>query len=313
MIDFRYHLVSLIAVLLALSIGIILGTGLFGDRFLKNLEGQVESLAERTREKQAFILEQKREIAQLREVEQALEAHVVGDRLIGREFVLLQFDGTDAALADGMREELESAGGEIVSTITFTDRLALADDIAFDQLALTMRSSAATPDELLEESAQELGSELAAAAAPAGEVPRQRSASETLEAVLADLEETGFVATEGAEEPVVAGSDFLILAGGDEAPGADVRGFTLALGNALTERGARVIAAETVESAWDVVAAIRDDATVRDAVTTVDHADTLTGRMAVVLALDGTVDGPAGHYGTDDGATELIPQPPPQS
>lgn len=46
MIDFRYHLVSLVAVFLALAVGIILGAGPLADPIGDTLTGQVDKLRE---------------------------------------------------------------------------------------------------------------------------------------------------------------------------------------------------------------------------------------------------------------------------
>ena len=44
MIDFRYHLVSLIAVFLAVALGIIIGTTALNEPLQANIEGQVTEL-----------------------------------------------------------------------------------------------------------------------------------------------------------------------------------------------------------------------------------------------------------------------------
>ena len=44
MIDFRYHLVSLISVFLALAVGIVLGAGPLRESLGDQLAGQVEQL-----------------------------------------------------------------------------------------------------------------------------------------------------------------------------------------------------------------------------------------------------------------------------
>ena len=46
MIDFRYHLVSLIAVFLAVALGIVIGTTALNGGLLDNLQGQVGALQE---------------------------------------------------------------------------------------------------------------------------------------------------------------------------------------------------------------------------------------------------------------------------
>ena len=54
MIDFRYHIVSLIAVFLALAVGVVLGAGPLGGTFGEQLTAQVETLRQ---EKEALRIE----------------------------------------------------------------------------------------------------------------------------------------------------------------------------------------------------------------------------------------------------------------
>ena len=44
MIDFRYHLVSLIAVFLAVALGIVIGTTALNEPILADIENQVTAL-----------------------------------------------------------------------------------------------------------------------------------------------------------------------------------------------------------------------------------------------------------------------------
>ena len=55
MIDFRYHLVSLVAVFLALALGVLLGTTQLNGAVLDDLRGQVRGLAEDKRDLQADL------------------------------------------------------------------------------------------------------------------------------------------------------------------------------------------------------------------------------------------------------------------
>ena len=50
MIDFRYHLVSLIAVFLAIALGIVIGTTQLNGKVLDDLRGQVSSLEQDKRD-----------------------------------------------------------------------------------------------------------------------------------------------------------------------------------------------------------------------------------------------------------------------
>ena len=72
------------------------------------------------------------------------------------------------------------------------------------------------------------------------------------------------------------------------------------------------MAAETAESSWGVVADVRAEGDARSEVSTVDQADTIAGRIAVVLGLAREIDGITGHYGADEDASDgVIPEPSP--
>jgi hypothetical protein len=57
------------------------------------------------------------------------------------------------------------------------------------------------------------------------------------------------------------------------------------------------------------VGRVRDESPLRERISTVDDLELFAGRAAVVLALHGTSDGTAGHYGIGDGADALLPTP----
>ena len=96
MIDFRYHLVSLIAVFLAVALGIVIGTTqLNGPILTDNLQGQVTALQEdkRSLEDQTQALQ-----TQLDDVgvfEEAIGPTLVEDTLAGRSVVFVVAGGQD--------------------------------------------------------------------------------------------------------------------------------------------------------------------------------------------------------------------------
>ncbi|HZB78913.1 MAG TPA: copper transporter, partial [Actinomycetota bacterium] len=57
MIDFRYHLISIIAVFLALGIGILMGSLVLGENLVDQLERDLAGIERRNDELQAAIEE----------------------------------------------------------------------------------------------------------------------------------------------------------------------------------------------------------------------------------------------------------------
>lgn len=312
MIDFRYHLISLIAVFLALGLGILMGSVVLSEKYVQRLERRVEDLAgslDASRE-EVSVLEQR--VDGLQEFARESEPLLVGDVLAGEEIVAFVLDGTDPPVVDGLSDSIEAAGGTLVSTISTTDRFELQDQPERDQLALILGSSAALGADLREEAATQLG-DRAAAAASAGISARTTGPARRLIMLLEDLQEEEFLGVSTREEmPIPSGASFLLVGGSTSEPPAGAVNFGLDLAAALTGRGRAVLVAAPSSSAWQLVDTMRDDPA-GVSVATVDHADTVPGRIAAMLGLQMAIDGVYDHYGTDPGATSILPPPTPDS
>ncbi len=159
-----------------------------------------------------------------------------------------------------------------------------------------------------------MGERAAAAAADVSNRP-QSDAQQRLGSLLRDLQEADFVAVDASSEVtrVPPGSLFLVLGGSEDRRPFDVADLSLSLVSAMSERGAPVLAAEPLFSDWGLVSAIRDDGQASSRVSTVDQAETVEGRIAIVLGLRRQLEGTTDHYGVTDGATRIIPEPPPRN
>lgn len=314
MIDFRYHVISLVAVLLALGVGVLMGTLAIGDNVVKDLRDRVKAVRD----------ENDRRLAEVRRLEQRLEASqafalAVQPRLTdgvleGRPVVMLELPGTDGELTDAVRGAVEEAEGEVASTIVFGDKLALPGEAEREQLALILRSISSENADLIARTGAILGRRMALAAEEAaGEEPGPATdASQRLNDLLAELEDADFVGVdrEDGKDAVPASALFLLIGGSTDKPLFDAPALVTQLALALGQEGRGVVAAEALDSTWDLTGALRDGETA-EVVWTVDQASTIPGRIAVVLAIDRSLERPAQHYGVEPGATGVIPEPTP--
>jgi hypothetical protein len=311
MIDFRYHLISLIAVILALALGILAGSGFLGGPLLEQLQSQVTDFRGEARDLRAEISEQDVKLDQSEEFARAAEPFMTRGQLAGDEIVLFQFEGTDGRLIDGVTQALADAGAQIITQITLTKKLSLGSAPVQDELSLITGSLTGNESELLEETATMLGERAAASAAEGTPAASPNSsAAQRFDSFLGDLETSEFV---GADVPVdarsvPAGAEFLVIGGSGDRPPFEMLGFVSALAEALTERGAPTIFVESSLSEWGVVQAVRADIEARARTATVDNGETTIGRIAVVLGLDEAGEGNFGHYGTRTDTT-VIPVP----
>lgn len=312
MIDFRYHLISIVAVLLALSIGIVMGTGVLGGPLLEDLKDRVEEVRARNADLSSEIDALQAKIGDQQRFAESAQEFLLPGTLDEEQVVVVEFEGVGGGLVDEVRAEVEDAGGEIASTISISKNLALEDQTDRERLALALGSSSADPADLRRETAVEFGRR---ASLVAGSENPTAASRVHLESLVEALGEAGFISVSRATDEITipAGASFLILGGGEALPQFEPDGFTVTLSTQLARSNGGVLAAETEDSTWGLVSAIKDDSAARDSVATVSGANTVEGRIAVVLGLDDAIQGFPGHYGLGEGADQPLPDPTPRS
>jgi hypothetical protein len=314
-IDFRYHLISIIAVLLALGIGIFAGSGFLGGPILDDLEHRLSSLERKNDDYKATNQDLRSELDRADDFARAVEPMLVGGSLDGERVVFFEFEGTDSGVVDELVDEVERAGGVTASRILLRDKLALEQQTDLEQLALIVESPDSRPREVRRETAQDLGIAVAAAGSFAGGEPRGvASAVETVRALFDQMDRAGFISIDQLDgnEAVPPGTNFVIVGGGTEPAPYEVATFATELGRVIAHRGNGVIVAEPRASVWGLATGVREDDGATDEVATSDSADTIEGRIATVLGLAAARRGEVGDYGTGPGASALLPTPPPR-
>jgi hypothetical protein len=311
MVDFRYLLITVVAIFLALTIGILVGSGFLGEPLREDLEGRVETVSDRNRELTEEINRLEAVVGQGDRFAQAIEPHTIDDVLQGQQVVLFTFDDADGSVLEEQTTALGEASADLVSTVTITQKFELASPEDAEQLRLIIGSSATDDEALVQAAARTLGGSAAAAAqevpAQAEEVATAPGTEETLE----ELERAGFITvdTEAEEEPIPPGALFLVTGGSTDRPAFDVASFATTLATNLAARDAEVVVTEPTDSVWGLVSSVRQDGEAGAFVSTVDDAETVQGRIAMVLALGRSSEEPAGHYGVEAGADAVIPEP----
>lgn len=309
MIDFRYHLISLVAVILALALGILAGSGFLGGPFLERLQREVDRAEERNRELGQVITAQDELLAQQEAFARASAPLLVRGKLVGEEIVLMEIADSDDGLGEETRRVLLEAGAEIVSEVIFLPKLAMSSDPSVDELSLITGSFGNDPDAILEEAAALVGERAATAAADEGPTsPPSSGADQRFTSLLGELEEAGFVNSVLPEEgpSVPTDASFVVVGGSQDRAPFQTNRFVSALSAALAGRGAAAMVVEPSRSTWGLVTAVVRDVEARAAVATVDNGETTVGQIAVVLGLDEATNGTIGHFGTEPGAA-IIP------
>jgi hypothetical protein len=293
MVSFRFHLVSLVAVFLALGLGVLAGTTVINRTLVRRLEADTARFG-----READRLD--RQVDALRAFRDAVTGHLVDDRLAGTEVVLVTQEGTDEGAIAASRRALEGAGADMLGLLTVSGRMALADQSSRTDLAVIVEGSAtADPDALAADAAELMASELAFGAVSAD--------------VLQELIRQEFVLVGGREagDSVLRSLDgdeaVVVIAGGRDRPPVDPSRFLLPLAQGLVEDGVRVAAAEPLRTGYPFVALIREAGAVADRITTQDNVDQVAGEIGLVLGMENVLRGAAGHYGVKEGASGLLP------
>lgn len=313
MIDFRYHLVSLIAVFLAVALGIIIGTTALNEPILADIEDQVADLEadKRSLEDQTQQLQ-----AQL-DTTQAFEAAVAPALVQGTltdASVLLVV--TDEEVATETVEEvanlIDEAGGTVAGVLRIQPEYSDPSTSSSLQSYVTgsgLPAGVQLPE--ADDAGQLVGSLLAQVlmvpADPAATPPDGAATS----SVLAGLAALDVLATESDS---VAPADYAVVltAGAFSGEAAQERVGTLVdLVSALDAAGSGAVVAGGPASAGEngLVGAIRTDPALSAAISTVDNVGGPAGRISTVLALGAEGEGTSGQYGTGEDTQPIPPVP----
>ena len=309
MVNFRFHVISLVAVFLALAIGISLGSGFIGETALRGLESNIDDVRVQNRSVRA-------ENAELRAQLESDEGFAAGARslliegaLLGAEVVIVRFDHTDTVVTDGIIAAVQEADGSVASVVTINDKMRLSNDEEVAELADLVATTEVERTSVRDEAAEHFGGLMGQAALqPPGST--EFGARARVREFTQRLQDAGYLGLqqEDSDEEVPSEALFVIVGGGSARPGFNTWRFAINFSAGLLDRGATVAVAERSESGWNLVQRVRDDEVVSGSVVTVDHADTTAGQAALVLGLVRAAQGVTGHYGRDEGASSALPE-----
>lgn len=178
MINIRYHIVSIIAVFLALGIGTALGSTFLDQTTVSVLEGNISSAETRIDATNGENDRLRAEVDAARARDQALvqdaDVDLLGDRLSDVPVLVVVAPGVETELLDRLRATLTQADADLRGTLELGEGLDLADDIdpALAESVGFEDVDAADPDDVRREVYDRLDAALAAAGSPDRSTPR---------------------------------------------------------------------------------------------------------------------------------------------
>ena len=317
MIDFRYHLVSLIAVFLALAIGIVVGTTALNGYVVDDLRARNGKVIRDKRGLEATVRDLRSQVSRRDEFAGEVAPQVVAGQLIGQRVVIVTVPGASDSVAKDLTALITQAGGTTTGQLRLSaDLLDPAKSAVVDDLVARVAPAGLTLPEgaTSERAALELAAAIVTRPGPDG------MTSEAAAKVIG-----GFTGAQLVDVRATGGSSLaranlaLVVTGGSDGHQLDdaARGrqqVLLALVRSLDARssGAVVVGPESAAGTGGVLAALRGDAVLSDAVSSVDTVDTTYGGVSAILALHEQQAGRAGRYGQGPGSQAAAPTLPPR-
>ena len=324
MIDFRYHVVSIVAVFLALAIGIVLGsTELQGTTIdvLKKTSQQVKSQYDAA---QARNVQLNQQVSADQAVAQAGEARLLDGLLSGQRVVLVSAPGAPGPVVTGITSALRQAGATVTGQVNLQPKLLDAsqnNQQFLTQLVQQLAAPGAVPSNGtgLQQAAKLLGSAiLTKSTDPNASTSGSTSGGSSVTSAHTILEryaQAGLLSISGGQISVPATLAVVVTpssapAGGVSDP-ANQGLITLAQQLDTAGLGTVMAGSASASGPGSAIDALRGS-TAAGQISTVDYADTVTGQIVTVWALADALAGrKAASYGPQSGDHGAAPSPAP--
>jgi hypothetical protein len=288
-ISYRHHIVSLVAVFLALAVGVVLGGGPLTEL------GRADTPAASGAATQRASQRAERGAAFGDDFAAAGAATLYGGRLEGQAVSILTLPGAAGEEVSALGAQVEAAGGTVAGTYDARPALVSASEKSLvDTLGSQLMTQLGTGAVSADAPTYERLGELLAIALGASDSSAQDTTSVRQSLAGAEL-------LTSPPEPEASGLVLVVL--GDESDDAILSGLMTGLAG---KAAGVVVAGDTESGASGDLKALRGEDVVDD-VATVDGVDTGIGQVTAVLALARSIRVQGGSFGASgsDGAVPL--------
>jgi hypothetical protein len=306
-IDFRYHIVSIVAIFFALGAGVVLGAGP-----LKGTGSEiVASQAERDRQQLADTRQQLSDLKALDKYRDDYVAKVTAGltdgKLTGKKIVVVTMPNADNDLTNTIQDELEKAGGQVTTKVALDAKLF---DAGQRQLVESLVTQLVTADLQIPTDStayQRAGLILARGVAAKEE---GKSADTDSTRIIGGLTGSKLLSLKPSQIKDRA-SLIVVVAAKPPTPAPDNSTYNDAVDfiEGLDQGSGGVVVAGTPESAQNggLIKALRSDSDATKIVSSVDVADLPAGQATIVFSLVEQASGKAGQYGAIDAKNGVAP------
>ena len=311
MIDFRYHLVSIVAVFLALAVGLVVGATALKPTTLAGLDRASKHEQQQINSQRTLIQGLQAQVNNDQAAAKADAPLVLNNLLAGQQVVLVTAPGSDGATISGVTTALQQAGAKVTGQAelqpAFFDTSASTES-KLEALALLVAPAGVTPgigSGQLNVSTQIAGQQAAAQVlAPALVTKAGDLSAQQTNLILHGFVEQRFLqmnVTGGSAVPSQATLAVVIIPGAPPASGASDDPANLALISLAAQlqassRGVVLAGSLSGSGSGSAIDELRNGSTGAQ-LSSVDNADTQVGQIEVAQALNLALTGHKAPYG----------------
>ncbi|GHJ55125.1 copper transporter [Micromonospora chersina] len=312
MINFRYHVVSLTAVFLALAIGLVVGTAALNGPVADSLKERVNGLSKDNSLMRQSVNNLQKELDMEEDFAAEMAQVVLPGKLSGRRVLVLSLpSGRDHT--EGVVKMLQLAGANVTGRIDVQDKFVNPDsNNNLLELAVTAARPNSVPTSGLPGNGHGVETSSALLASVLLDRPQGQPAVTDADrrAVVQQYVTSGYLTSEnkisGAAEAVVlvSGQPYVdkFSAEKDESVVKIAEQF---------DRPNAIVVAGMGSAGGNVVSVVRGDPVLAQTISTVDNANTVQGQLVTSLAMvQQLTEKKAGQYGVGDNAAALLPKLP---
>ncbi|HXZ75786.1 MAG TPA: copper transporter [Streptosporangiaceae bacterium] len=315
MIDFRYHLVSIVAVFLALGLGLLVGATALQPTAL----GGLTSLAQQERKQIDSALAANRQLT--RQIDsndqfaQAVAPQLLDQLLAGERVVVVEAPGASGQVVSGVDQALTQAGAAISGRIQLQNKFFDTSPSTEQQLSQLAQQFAPAGTSLhgspVAQASQAMAGAVLTKDGPGQPVAGQRDAASV--ALLSGFGAGGFLTVTGHPDARATLAVVIIPDSPQSTSPSDPQSqrlVTLAQQLNLTGQGTVVAGSVAGSGPGSAIDVMRNGGRAGH-LSSVDNADDAVGRIVVAQALYEQLRGVSGSYGASASATAPGPSPAP--
>ncbi|MEV0430697.1 copper transporter [Micromonospora sp. NPDC050495] len=312
MINFRYHVVSLTAVFLALAIGLVVGTAALNGPVADSLKENVNALRKDNSQMRQSVNSLQKELDMEEDFAAEIAQVLLPGKLTGRRVLVLSLpSGRDHT--DGVVKMLELASANVTDRIDVQDKFINPDsNNNLLELAVTAARPNSVPTAGLPSNSHGVETSSALLAnvlldRPAGSPPvtdADRRAAVQAYATAGYLSPADKISGPAEAVVLVTGQPYV------DKDSAKKDESVVKIAEQFDRTGAIVVGGMG-SAGGNVVAVVRGDPVLAQTISTVDNANTVQGQLVTTLALvQQLTEKKAGQYGVGDNVQGLLPKLP---